>query len=366
MDECRSMGIVLKGPDINESELNFTVNKTGDIRFGLGGVKGVGVAAVESIVKERNENGSYKSVYDFFERVNLTSCNKKNIEALCYAGAFDAYQDIKREQFFATNARGEIFLETLMRYGNKYQTDKNTAMYSLFGGSEAVDIAKPEAPVTEAWSNIERLNKEKDVVGIYLSSHPLDDYFVILNYICNLELKDFETSKDNNVNKDLIIGGIVTSYTQGNTKTGNLYGKLKLEDFSGSAEILLFGNDFIEYSKYGHPNICLLVKGKFQPRQYKETVLDFRISSIRPLTEVKDSMVNKITLAIPLHELDEGLITELSFLMKNNPGGSSLYFKIEDIEKHLSVSLFTENQKFSVSKEIIRFLEEKNIKFMIN
>ena len=366
MDECRNMGITVKGPDINESELNFTVNKRGDIRFGLGGVKGVGASAVETIVKERDANGAFKSIFDFAERVNLTICNRKNIEALCYAGALDTFHDIRREQFFTPNAKGEIFIESLIRYGNKYQNDKNTVMYSLFGGSESIDIAKPEIPSTETWSSIERLNKEKDLVGIYLSSHPLDDYFVILNYICNLNLKDFEEAKNNNINKDLIIGGIVTSFKQGNTKTGNPYGVLKLEDFSGNAEIPLFGNDFIEYSKYGHPHICLLIKGKFQPRQYNENILDFKIASIQPITDVKDSLVKKITLALPLHELDDKLISELSFLIKNNPGRSSLYFKIEDIDKHLFVFLFADNQKLTVNKDIIRYLKDNRIKFTIN
>ena len=366
MDECRTMGIVVKGPDVNESELNFTVNKAGDIRFGLGGVKGVGVSAVEAIVKERYANGPFKSIFNFVERVNLTSCNKKNMEALCYSGAFDAFREIKREQFFATNSKGEIFLETLMRYGNKYQTDKNTSMLSLFGGMDAIEIATPEIPSTEDWSNIERLNKEKDLVGIYLSSHPLDDYFVILNYICNLELKDFEDAKDIHAGKDLIIGGIVTSFKQGNTKQGNPYGVIKLEDFSGSAEIPLFGRDFIDYNKYGSPNMYLLIRGNFLQRKFKETILDFKISSIQPLVDVKDSLVKKVTLTVPLHELDDKLITELSFLIKNNQGGCSLYFKIEDMEKHLTVSLFTENQKIKINKEIVRFLEDNNIKFAIN
>jgi DNA polymerase-3 subunit alpha len=300
------------------------------------------------------------------ERVNLTACNKKNIEALCYSGAFDNFPEIKREQFFANNSKGEVFLEILIRYGNKFQTDKSSAMNSLFGGLDAVEIARPEIPVSESWSNIERLNKEKDLVGIYLSSHPLDDYFVILNYICNLGLKDFEEAKNNSANKELIIGGIVTAFKQGNTKTGNPYGILKLEDFTGSAEIPLFGKDFVEFNKYGFPNMYLLIRGKFQPRQYKENVLDFRINSIQQMSEVKDSVIKKISITLPLYSLDEEIITELSSQIKNSPGGCSLYFNIEDIEKHLSVSLYTETQKFTISKQIIRFLEENQINFKIN
>ena len=366
MDECRSMGIVVKGPDVNESDLNFTVNKSGNIRFGLGGIKGVGESAVEAIVRERNENGPFKSIFNFVERVNLTACNKKNMEALCYSGAFDNFSEIKREQFFALNTKGDAFLETLMRYGNKFQTDKNTSMLSLFGGLDAVEIATPEIPSTEEWSNVERLNKEKDLVGIYLSSHPLDDYFIILNYICNLELKDFGEAKNTHANKDLIIGGIVTSYKQGTTKQGNLYGVIKLEDFSGSAEIPLFKDDFINFNKYGVPNMCLLIRGKYLPRKFNENVLDFKISSIQSLADVKDSLVKKISIILPLHELDEKIINEMSSLIKNNPGGCSLYFKIEDMEKHLTVSFFTENQKFSINTEIVRFLKENNINFTIN
>jgi len=288
------------------------------------------------------------------------------MEALCYSGAFDTFREIKREQFFATNAKGEIFLETLMRFGNKYQTDKNKEMLSLFGGIDVIEIATPEIPVTENWSNIERLNKEKDLVGIYLSSHPLDDYFVILNYICNLELKDFAGAKETHANKDLIIGGIVTSFRQGNTKQGHPYGILKLEDFSGSAEIPLFGKDFIEYNKYGIPNICLLISGSYTLLKYKENVLGFKINSIRPLEDVKDSLVKRITLKLPLHELDDKLIAELSSMITNNPKGSSLYFKIEDLEQHITVPLVAENKKFTINKKVVNFLKDNNINFKIN
>jgi DNA polymerase-3 subunit alpha len=367
MDECRSIGIVVKGPDVNESELNFTVNKEGNIRFGLGGVKGVGTSAVEAIIKERETNGPFKNIFDFVERVNLTACNKKNIEALCYSGAFDAFQEIKREQFFAVNSKGDVFSEVLIRYGNKFQTDKNSATLSLFGGFGEVEIARPEIPKTESWSNIERLNKEKDLVGIYLSSHPLDDYYVILNYVCNTGLANLEAAKNAGfTNKELIIGGIVTSFKQGNTKNGNPYGVLKLEDFTGSGEIPLFGKDYIEFGKYGIPNMYLLIKGKYQPRQYKESILDFKISSVKPMREVKDSLVNKITIFLTLHQLDEKIITELSSVIKNNQGNCIFYFKIEDVEKQLSVSLYAETQKIAIDKNLIRFLEDNQIKFSIN
>jgi len=289
------------------------------------------------------------------------------MEALCYSGAFDAFHEIRREQFFTMTNKGEPFLEVLMRHGNRYQTDKNTSINSLFGDFGAIEIARPEIPKTESWSNIERLNKEKEVIGIYLSAHPLDDYYVILNYICNTKLVNLEIEKDKGfTNKELIIGGIITSFKQGTTKNGAPYGVIKIEDFTGSGEIPLFGKDYIEFGKFGIPNMYLLIKGKFQARQFKEKIFDFKISSIRPLSELKDTLANKITILLPLHQLDEKIIAELSSMIKNNPGNSVFYFKIADIEKQLSVSLHVENQKFAIDKNLVRFLEDNQITFSIN
>jgi DNA polymerase-3 subunit alpha len=366
MDECRSMSIKVMGPDINESELNFTVNKKGDIRFGLGGIRGVGRGAVETIVNEREKNGPFTNIFDFVERVNLTACNKRNIEALSLSGAFDNFPEMSREQFFAENAKGEVFIETLIRYGNKYQLDKNSAMNSLFGDLDSVEIVKPVIPKAEMWSNIERLNKEKELIGIYLSSHPLDEHYIALNYVCSLGMKDFEEAKTTCLNQELTIGGIVASYREGISKTGNSYGILKLEDFSGTGEIALFGKDLIDYGKYGRPNIYLLIKGMFVPNQHNPSNVNFRISSIQSLSEIKDNIVKKITVSIPLYRLDEQIITDLSSLINKHQGNSSLYFQIEDLERKLSISLTAENGKFLINRNIIQYLENNNIAFKIN
>ena len=365
MDECRSMGIPVKGPEVNESELNFTVNNKGEIRFGLGGIKGVGSGAVDAIVRERQKSGIYKNIFDFFERVNLNACNKKTMEALCYAGAFDNFPEIRREQFFVPNGKDESFLETLLRYGNKYQEDKNSSMNSLFGGMDAIEIAKPAIPFAESWSTIERLNKEKELVGIYLSSHPLDDYYMVLKYICNTELKDMEEQKSE-PNKEIIIGGIVTSFKTGIAKNGNTYGVFRLEDFTGNAEIPLFGKDFIEYNRFGYPNMYLMIRGKYQPRQYNDKILDFRISSIEQLSDRKDELIKKITLSIPIADLNEKLIAEIASVAKGKTGNTSIYFRIEDIEKQLSLSLCPDIQKFEINKTFIHFLEQQFIRFKIN
>ncbi len=366
MDECRSLGIGVKGPDINESELNFTVNKDGDIRFGLGGIKGVGSGAVETIIREKEKNGAFQGIFDFVERVNLTSCNKKNIEALCLSGAFDNFQEITREQFFATNSKGEIFIDNLIRYGNRYQADKQSSQNSLFGHFESVEIAKPEISYCEPWSDLERLNKERELVGIYLSSHPLDEYYILLNHICNISMKDITEDKSALRGTEATMAGIVTAFREGMTQKGKLYGILKLEDYTGSAEIPLFGNDYFEFSKYCRPNTFLLIKGQFQARQYNENVTDLKIKSITPLSEVKDSIIEKITINLPLHQIGEEMITELSSLIKNNPGNTSLYFRVEDGEKQLYVSLCSEEDKFSVSRHLVRYLEDHSIYFKIN
>ncbi|GHS99007.1 DNA-directed DNA polymerase [Bacteroidia bacterium] len=366
MDECRGMGIKVMGPDVNESDLNFMVNKAGNIRFGLGGVKGVGRGAVEAIVNEREQNGPFKGIFDFVERVNLTACNKKNMEALCLAGAFDNFPEISREQVFAENTKGEPFIETLIRYGNKYQLDKSSAMHSLFGGFDSVDIAKPDIPKAEPWSNIERLNKEKELVGIYLSSHPLDEHYIALNYVCTLKMKDFDEAKTTRLNQELTLGGIVNSYREGYTKNDKPYGIIKLEDFTGNGEIALFGKDYIDYGKYGRPNMYLMIKGMFTPNQYNPSNINFRITSIHPLNDIKQYLVEKITVSLPLYQLDEQVIADLSALIKNHPGNSAIYFKIEDAEKNLSVSLATEDDKFTIHKNMVQYLEDKKIEFKIN
>ena len=365
MDECKAMGIQVLGPDVNESILKFSVDKDKNIRFGLGAIKGVGESAVMNIIEERKKNGPYTNIFDFVERVNLTACNKKNIESLALAGAFDN-MGIQREQFFADNGKGEQFLEILVRYGNKYQTDKNTAVNSLFGGDAFVAIAKPEIPQCERWGDLEKLNKEKELVGIYLSAHPLDEYRIILTYVCNtgmVEINDRESLR----NRDLLLGGIVTAFREGTTKNGKPYGIVKIEDFTGSGEIALFGNDYIEYSKYCKIGMYLLINARVEPRRWKEDELDFRIGSIRLLQDEKDRLIEKISITVPIHDLDEPTINELSVLIKNNPGQSLLYFRVVDSEHNIAQNFFSQNIRLNVTRNLVEFLQgNENIDFKIN
>lgn len=365
MDECKAMGIQVLGPDVNESILKFSVDKDKNIRFGLGAIKGVGESAVMNIIEERKKNGPYTNIFDFVERVNLTACNKKNIESLALAGAFDD-MGIQREQFFADNGKGEQFLEVLVRYGNKYQTDKSTAVNSLFGGDAFVAIAKPEIPQCERWGDLEKLNKEKELVGIYLSAHPLDEYRIILTYVCNtgmVEINDRESLR----NRDLLLGGIVTAFREGTTKNGKPYGIVKIEDFTGSGEIALFGNDYIEYSKYCKIGMYLLINARVEPRRWKEDELDFRIGSIRLLQDEKDRLIEKISITVPIHDLDEPTVNELSVLIKNNPGQSLLYFRVVDSEHNIAQNFFSQNIRLNVTRNLVEFLQgNENIDFKIN
>ena len=366
MDECKAMGIQVLGPDVNESQLKFSVNAKGDIRFGMGAIKGVGESAVQNIIEER-KNGPFKSVFDFVERVNLSACNKKNIEALAMAGAFDNFPEIRREQFVAEAGKGETFLDVLVRYGNKFQVDKNTATNSLFGGDDFVAIARPEIPQGDRWSDLERLNKEKELVGIYLSAHPLDEYWIVLNYVCNTGVAEL-ADRDELKGREILMGGIVTGFREGMTKMGKPYGILKLEDFTGSGEIPLFGNDYIEFSKYCKDGLVLLINASVQPRRWNENELDFKIGMIQTLDiKESDKLVEKIRITLPIHDLDEPLINELSVLIKNNPGNSLLYFKVMDGEHNVSLDLFSQNVRFRITRELVDFLREnENVDFKIN
>lgn len=366
MDECKAMGINVLSPDVNESLLKFSVNKEGDIRFGLGAIKSVGQGAVNDIIEERNKNGLYKDIFDFVERVNLSSVSRKIIEALALAGGFDSLPNIKREQFFARNSKDEEFIDTLIRYGSKYQMDKMEAMTSLFGDDTSFLISRPEIPNTGRWSDMERLNKERELIGIYLSAHPLDDYEFILKYVCSadtLKLQDLDALNG----RDITFGGMVTVVREGQTKRGSPYTIFKIEDYYGSFEIALFSEDSVNFSKYARIGLALYIQAKVQPKRFRPDELEVKISSINLLSEMKDKLVNKITLQIPLTELDDTVVTELSALVKNNYGNSLLYFNIIGEESHMNIQLFSRSTKIQVNKRFIDYLKDNLlIDFKIN
>ena len=366
MDECKSMGMKVLGPDVNESNLKFTVNKEGNIRFGLGAVKGVGESAVQSIVEEREKNGPYKGIFDFVQRVNLNACNKKNIECLALAGGFDSFPELRREQYFALNAKNESYTDILVRYGNRYQTDRAIAVNSLFGGENMVDIATPEIPQAERWNDLERLNKERELVGIYLSAHPLDEYSIVLKYVCNTQMKELE-NKASLQGREIVMGGMVTSMRRGTSKNGNPYGIAKIEDYSGAAEIPFWGKDWVDFQGYLNEGTFLFIKARCQSRQWKKDELELKVTSIELLPDVKERLIEKITVLIPLSALNKALVDKLADLAEDHPGNASLYFKVVDTETQMDVNLVARPVKLSVGRELVGFLEGRpELEFRIN
>jgi len=370
MDECRALKIEVLGPDVNESRLHFVVNKKGAIRFGLGGVKGVGQGAVDAIVSEREQNGVFRSTFDFFERLNLNACNRKAIESLVLAGAFDALGDVKREQFFVLNDKDEQVIDSLIRYGNKVQNDKANVINSLFGGFEEVAVAKPSIPFASDWPTLDRLNKEREYVGIYLSAHPLDKYELELRYGCNtqmVELNDLESLQG----REIIVGGIVSASQQGMTKNGRPFGSLTVEDYSGSYRMMLFQNDFIEFNKFMISNLFILVWGAVQergsdwknskPRDASQPVVfDFKVKRIAllPAFVESESLLHSLCVQVEINKLSEDLINDIKALAEPN-GKTKLYFMVYDEATHTKVKLFARHTLIHVSKLLVHYLEEK-------
>lgn len=356
MDECKATGISVLGPDVNESNLKFSVNRHGDIRFGLGAIKGVGEAAVQSILTERKKNGLFKDIFDFVQRVNLSACNRKNIENLALAGGFDSFPGIKREDFFAKNAKDESFSDVLVKYGNKYQADMNAAANSLFGGEHAVEIATPEIISAPEWGNLERLNKERDLVGIYLSAHPLDEYIPILEKMCNAKMADLVDLTPLQ-NHDLILGGIVTAVKEGMTKKGSPYGRVKMEDFSGAAEFVFFGDDWVGKKNYFAEGMFLYLVGKCQPRKWQPDEWEVKINGVKLLSDVKDDDIQKITISVPLSFITNEFVLEFSELIRNNPGKVDLSFVICDDDGQNRVSMQSRTMKVSLKKDIVIYIK---------
>jgi DNA polymerase-3 subunit alpha len=361
MDECKTMGIDTLGPDVNESYEKFGVNHHGEIRFGLGAIKGMGDSAALAIIEEREKNGPYKSIYDFAQRVSFSSVNRKAYESLALSGGFDSF-GIRREDYFATNTKGEMFLDTLVRYGQTYQQDKAEQQNSLFGDFNAVEIATPPVPKNEVrWSDIERLNKERDLVGIYLSAHPLNEFKIVIDNLCNtncLELTDIGSVTDR---EDVALGGIVTAVRTGFTKNGKPFGIVTLEDFDGSGELPLFGENWGQYSGMFSIGASVFVVGKIRPRfQYNnDGPKELKVSRVEYLQTVKENAIDRITISIITDPevLDEQIVEELNELIVENPGKTKLFFQLRDSLGKNHVLLRSPNRGVDVRHTLIDYIE---------
>ena len=408
MDECKAMRIQVLEPDVNESDLNFTVNSEGNIRFGLGGIKGVGEGAVEAIISERQKNGKYKDIFDFLERVNLSACNRKTVESLALSGAFDCFGDVYREQIVGVNSRGDSVLESLMRYGNKYQQDKQQMENSLFGmfGDEGVQIHHPEMPKVPRWNVIERLNIEKSLIGIFLSAHPLDEYEFEVREMCSLtaeqlnqfdswrtpesrkafkneELNSTEEEDEGAIrvdptefirkykNQPVHFGGIVTEATDKTSQRGNAYGQYVIEDYTGSYRFVLFGQAYEQCASLLKPDRYVYVTGVIQQRGAnqkwfkekpdEEAEFELAVTQVEQLNDVQDKHLEQATLVIPLEMITADLVDELTELCKDHPGSCKLMVQVRDEQQKSQVTFVARNANVHIDKVFYHWLQIKQM-----
>ena len=366
MNECKRMGISVMGPDINESMRTFSSNAAGDVRFGLAAVKGVGAAAVESIIAERKANGPFKDIYDFIERVNYSLVNRKCLENLAYAGAFASISDFARCKFFGVDLRdsnGITFIEQLMRYGQRFQTEQNNAQQSLFGGGEHVDIQRPVLPACADWSQLEKLTKEREMVGLYLSAHPLDDYKIIIDHMCKTQLSELE-NLDPLKGQEIAVAGMVVGVQNLMTKTGKPWGKFKLEDYNGGHEFALFGKDYENFRKYLFPDYFLFVRGRVQAKPYNDKELEFKIISMVQLQEMRDT-IKEMIVQLPIEEVTEALIRDLTEKVKESKGDTLLRLNVYDRGAQVSLRLFSKSHKVSLTQSLVGYLDDNSIHYSI-
>lgn len=368
MDECKAMGIETLGPDVNESRNKFSVNKGGAIRFGLAAIKGMGAAAAESLIAEREKNGPYKDIFDFVQRVNLSACNRKCFESLALSGGFDSF-GIDRERYFAQNEKGENFFDTLLRFGQAYQVSKQQASNNLFSmfADEEVEIATPKIPECERWSDIERLNRERDLVGIYLSAHPLDSYAVVLENLCNTKCPEVADKKKLMDRGDITVGGIVTNVRESMTKKGKPCGFVMLEDFEGSGEIALFGEAWGRWRGMFSIGASVYIKAQITQMYAGSNFYDFNISDIQYLQTVKDKRIEKLTIVIDSHKISTTLVTDLCQKLSADPGPTHVYVQLDSIEDRRSITMRSKGMSVNVTKDLLSFIKENEaLEYHIN
>ena len=367
MTECKNMGIAVLGPDINESLLKFSTNKKGDVRFGLAAIKGVGEAASESIIKERLENGPYKDIYNFMERVNFSIVNRKCLESIAYAGGFDSLIDFNRSRFFAEDSTGVQFIELLIRYGQRMQQEKQNSQQSLFAMdmSSGGNIQQPRVPQVEDWNPLTILNKEREVIGLYMSSHPLDRFGFILRRACQHDLQSLQELtllKDTEV----ALAGVVTSVTPLSTKDGRPYARFVLEDYNSQHEFTLFSKDYERFSSLIQINNFLFIRGRVQVRPYRQPEeLEYKIVSIQHLADIADNITN-IRIELDINEVCSSFTNLILEKASENKGKATLQFVIVDHNDDVRIKLSSKKYRVAPSTEFINFLDSNDINYFIN
>ena len=369
MEECKRMGLAVLGPDLNESYLKFSVNNEGAVRFGMAAVKGVGASAVRAIIKERKENGNYTSIFDLAKRVDLRAANKKSFDSLIKAGAFDSFSDTHRAQYFAVDEKGMTFLERSMKFGSKYQENENSAQVSMFGEASNIQFPEPDIPACETWGNMELLSQEKEVIGIYISAHPLDDFKNEMIF-CNATLKHFKEDLSKYEGVNLTFAAIITDVQHRVSKAGKGWAMFTMEDYGDSNEFRIFGEDYLRMKHFLTPNSFLFVRCTIQPGwTNKEGIKGeprLKFTDFKLLHDIMDELCKKVTIRIQLQEIKEDTILNLETILKNNPGKQSLNFTIWDAKEKIEVSLPSRNTKVKISNELLATLKSQQINFKLN
>ena len=367
IDECRAIDIKVLGPNVNESRQKFSPNHKGEIRFGLSAIKGIGEAATLSIVEEREKNGDYKDIYDFVQRVNLSSVNKKCLELLALSGALDCFTNIKREQYLTKNAKGEVFIDNLIRYGQRYQAEQNEAQNSLFGGEDAANIAVPTPPELDKWSQIELLNRERECVGIYLSAHPLDEFNIVLKGLCNTKCTELDDLSTLSTKENIVLGGIITSVESRLTKTGKPCGFVVIEDFNGSGRIALFGEEWAKWQGMLREGYTVFIRAKCSQRFKDSKFFDFRIADIKLLQTVKEESIDKITLHVNVNDLNEELVDDLMSIVSTNKGSTQLFLQVNDHINNTNFLMRAREREIELTHDFLSYIEQhENISYTVN
>ncbi|MFI3330390.1 MAG: DNA polymerase III subunit alpha [Rikenellaceae bacterium] len=367
MDESKRMGISVLGPDVNRSLHRFSADKQGNIRFGLAAIKGVGEGAVAGIVSERNNEGEFKDIYDFFERINYQVINKKAIENLALAGAFDSMITFHRSKLFQSEngMEGATLLEQLIRYGQRLQQEKNNTQQSLFGGDMAeVDIPKPMPSGGAEWTQLEMLNKEKEMIGIYLSSHPLDKYSIIIENFCNIPASALENVAELSV-RDFCIAGMVTSVQHLTTKNGKPFGRFTLEDYAGSYTFALFDKDYEGFRRYLYDDYFLFIRGRIAPKRWNENEFEPKITQIMQLSEAEETLVKQMCVSLPIDAITEVVVEELTYLVSESKGDITFKLRVYDPETKVALGLYSKTQKIGMNHELFDFCKENNFKYIL-
>ncbi len=363
MEECRRMGLEVLGPDINESSYTFSVNKSGAIRFGLGAIKGLGSSAIESIIEVR-KNGFFESIFDMTKRINLRVCTKKSFESLAYAGALDSFKNVHRAQYFFVDGNNRSFLDNAMKYGSKFKDNQSSAQESLFGEGSNVSMPEPNVPQCNEWPNIFQLNKEKEVIGIFISGHPLDDFKLEIDAFCNGNismLSDMESYKG----RDIMMPAIVTFSEHRFTKNGDGFGTLIIEDYQDSFRLNLFKENYLRFKHFMVPGTFILIKGRVEVPRYR-TQLEFTPNSIELLQDLREKSTKQLNLKISSRAMDELLIEKLNQLFTDNQGSCLIQFTVFDTTEGLEINLPSRSIRVKPSNELFKDLAKLDIDYKLN